>query len=50
MNLKNFCYKIFLKWSYLSNIREAMEKDGVDVLGYSVWSIMDSFEWYNGFR
>nr|XP_023029425.1 myrosinase 1-like [Leptinotarsa decemlineata] len=34
---------------YLSNIRDAMEKDGVNVFGYTTWSFMDNFEWMMGY-
>nr|AJE75668.1 putative glycosyl hydrolase [Chrysomela lapponica] len=34
---------------YLSNIRDTMEQDGVNVIGYIVWSIMDNFEWAQGY-
>uniref|UniRef100_A0A0S7EF80 Putative glycosyl hydrolase n=1 Tax=Chrysomela populi TaxID=154003 RepID=A0A0S7EF80_CHRPP len=35
--------------SYLSYIRDAMEQDGVNVIGYTVWTLMDNFEWTAGF-
>ncbi|KAJ8954765.1 hypothetical protein NQ318_014872, partial [Aromia moschata] len=35
--------------SHLSNVRDAMEKDGVRVIAYTVWSLMDDFEWNSGY-
>ncbi|XP_072400082.1 myrosinase 1-like [Diabrotica undecimpunctata] len=34
---------------YLSYIRDAMVVDGVKVFGYTLWSIMDNFEWQLGY-
>lgn len=34
---------------YLAGLKEAVE-DGVDVLGYLHWAIMDSFEWSLGYK
>nr|AJE75665.1 putative glycosyl hydrolase [Chrysomela lapponica] len=34
---------------YLSSVRDAMDEDGVDVFGYTVWSLMDNLEWVYGF-
>ncbi|XP_056648737.1 myrosinase 1-like [Diorhabda sublineata] len=34
---------------YLSNVKDAMDYDGVKVFGYNVWSLIDNFEWMNGY-
>uniref|UniRef100_A0A6P7GTM8 Myrosinase 1-like n=1 Tax=Diabrotica virgifera virgifera TaxID=50390 RepID=A0A6P7GTM8_DIAVI len=34
---------------YLSAIKDAMDYDGVNVIGYNVWSLIDNFEWIAGY-
>ncbi|CAG9813356.1 unnamed protein product [Phaedon cochleariae] len=41
--------RLSLIQSYLSYIRDTMEQDGVKVVAYTVWSIMDNFEWFHGY-
>lgn len=41
--------RIDFMYRYLSELHRAME-EGVPVIGYTVWSIMDNFEWADGFE
>lgn len=41
--------RIFYIQTYLSSLRDAMELDDVDAIGYTHWSIMDNFEWMRGY-
>ncbi|XP_049791492.1 myrosinase 1-like [Schistocerca nitens] len=35
--------------NYLSALLEAINTDGVEVLGYTMWTLMDNMEWTSGF-
>ncbi|GAB2300182.1 hypothetical protein Dimus_034221 [Dionaea muscipula] len=34
---------------HLEYLHKAIKEDGVNVLGYFVWSFLDDFEWYSGY-
>ena len=40
--------RIDYMYTYLSELHHAME-EGIPVIGYTAWSIMDNFEWAEGF-
>lgn len=41
-------FRIDYYTGYLGSVRRAMD-DGINVVGYFAWSLMDNFEWNNGY-
>nr|XP_015800536.2 beta-klotho [Nothobranchius furzeri] len=40
---------IYLMKSFINQVLQAIKLDGVQVFGYSAWSLVDGFEWNNGY-
>ena len=43
-------YRIDWYKQYLENLRLSRVEDGVDIRGYMAWSLVDNFEWENGYE
>ncbi|XP_060875148.1 myrosinase 1-like isoform X3 [Metopolophium dirhodum] len=47
---ENALIKIRYHYGYLSAVLNAIYEDGCNVIGYDVWSFLDSLEWFFGYR
>jgi beta-glucosidase len=45
----NDTFRVNFYKDYIQNAIEAMTTDGVDLRGYFAWSLMDNFEWADGY-
>jgi len=43
-------FKLYYFQGYLSAILNAIYEDRCNVIGYGVWSFLDSFEWFFGYK
>lgn len=46
--LKDEMRMVFMR-DYLTEILQSLIEDGCNVTGYTVWSLIDNFEWLAGF-
>ena len=51
-DVNNFddCGRILYLYSYMKAMIEAIREDGCNVKSYTIWSLMDNFEWKKGYR
>jgi beta-glucosidase len=42
-------FRVHYHSTYLSNLEDAINCDGVDIRGYFVWSLLDNYEWADGY-
>ena len=48
-NVLSDAWRIDFYTGYIGNVSAAINEDGVDVRGYFAWSLMDNFEWADGY-
>ncbi|XP_063417586.1 lactase-like protein [Mytilus trossulus] len=42
-------HRIFYYKHYINNVLKAIRIDGINIKGYTAWSLMDNFEWMRGY-
>merc|ERR1711988_61459 len=46
----NDTFRVSFYQQYLGNLSLAISEDGANVKGYFAWSLMDNFEWTDGYK
>ncbi|XP_075050898.1 beta-klotho [Mixophyes fleayi] len=41
---------VYIMKKFINDVLQAIKHDGVKVFGYTAWSLMDSFEWQEGYK
>lgn len=49
-NILNDTFRAIYFTDYIGQLVKAVNEDGVDVRGYMAWSLMDNFEWAEGYE